>query len=234
MKRFKADIVVLSAGTAGLPAAVTAAEGGARVIVLEKTGRTGGTANRGNDIFGVESRFQQAYPPVMTKKEAFETHMEWTHWRVDAALVSAFINKSGSTIDWLKDLGVEFRPPRQGPGGERAGGTLGIKGEPPGPRQIGQAAAMAKILTKRAKDIGVRFFMKTPAQKILKRGGRIIGVMAVNETGEEIRVDAKAVIIATGGFAGNTELLRRHVPNFNEKEMFFPTLRSSAPSAVKS
>ncbi len=210
MKRSKADIVVLSAGTAGLPAAVTAAEGGAKVIILEKTGHTGGTANRGNDIFGVESRFQQAYPPVMTKKEAFETHMEWTHWRVDAQLVSAFINKSGSTIDWLEDLGVEFHPPREGPGGERAGGTLRIKGEPPGPRQIGQAAAMAKILTRRAKDIGVQFFMKTPAQKILKRGGRIVGVMAVDETGEEIRVDAKAVIIATGGFAGNKEWVKKY------------------------
>ena len=79
MKRPTADIVVLSAGTAGLPAAVTAVEGGANVIVLEKTGRIGGTANRGNDTFGVGSRFQQAYPPVMTKEEAFATHMEWTH-----------------------------------------------------------------------------------------------------------------------------------------------------------
>ncbi len=210
MKRFKADILVLSAGTAGLPAAVTAVEGGASVIVLEKTGRIGGTANRGNDIFGVESRFQQAYPPVMTKKEAFETHMEWTHWRVDAQLVSAFINKSGSTIDWLEDLGVEFHPPREGPGGMRAGGTLRIKGEPPGPRQIGQAAAMAKILARRARDLGVRFFMKTPAQKILKRGGRIVGVMAVNENGGEVRVEAKAVIIATGGFAANKEWVKKY------------------------
>ncbi len=210
MKRLATDIVVLSAGTAGLPAAVTAAEGGAKVIVLEKTGRTGGTANRGNDIFGVESRFQQAYPPVMTRKEAFETHMEWTHWRVDAQLVAAFINKSGSTIDWLEGLGVKFSPPREGPGGMRAGGTLRVIGEPPGPRQIGQAAAMAKILTRRAKDLGVQFLLKTPAQRILKRGGRIVGVVAKNEAGEEIRVDAKAVIIATGGFAGNKEWVKKY------------------------
>lgn len=210
MKRFQADIVVLSAGTAGLPAAVTAAEGGANVIVLEKTGRTGGTANRGNDIFGVESRFQQDYPPLMTREEAFLTHMEWTHWRVDASLVTAFINKSGSTIDWLEDMGVEFNPPRAGFDGKRAGGTLCIKGVPPGPRQIGQAAAMAKVLTRRGKELGVRFFLKTPARKIIKRKGRITGVLAENEAGEQIRIDAKAVIIATGGFAGNKEWVKKY------------------------
>lgn len=80
MKRIATDIVVLSAGTAGLQAAVTAAEEGARVIVLERAGRTGGTANLGNDIFGLGSRFQQAYPPVMTPEEAFKIQMDWTHW----------------------------------------------------------------------------------------------------------------------------------------------------------
>ena len=54
MKRLKADVVVISAGTAGLPAAVTAAEGESSVIILEKTGRTGGSANRGNMLFAVE------------------------------------------------------------------------------------------------------------------------------------------------------------------------------------
>ena len=92
MKRLKADVVVISAGTAGLPAAVTAAEGESSVIILEKTGRTGGSANRGNMLFAVESRMQKALPGYMTKEEAFKIHMEWTHWRVDPKLVSAFIN----------------------------------------------------------------------------------------------------------------------------------------------
>jgi fumarate reductase flavoprotein subunit len=215
MKRIEADIVVLSAGTAGLPAAVTAAEAGTRVIVLERTGRTGGTANLGNDIFGVGSRFQQAYPPVMTPEEAFQTHMDWTHWRVDPQLVSAFFNKSGSTIDWLEDMGVKFRPPRENPDGTRAGGTMMIIGKQPGSKKVGQAAEMAKLLTKRAKDLGVQFLMKTPAQRILKMGGRIVGVIATNEAGEEIRIEAKAVIIATGGFAGNKEWVKKYT-GYNE------------------
>ena len=214
MTKYKADIVVVSAGTAGLPAAVTAAEGGASVIVLEKTGRTGGTANRGNDIFALESRFQKQYPPYLTVQEAFKIHMDWTHYRVDPQLVLAFLKKSGSTVDWLQDLGVEFSPPRSGPRmpGMPTGpvGTLRIKGEPPGPKQVGQAAAMAKILTRRAQDLGVRFFLKTPAKKLIKKGNRITGVMAVNEAGEEVQVDARAVIIATGGFAGNKEWVKKY------------------------
>jgi fumarate reductase flavoprotein subunit len=237
MKKYKTDIVVISAGTAGLPAAVTAAEGGAGVIVLEKTGRTGGTANRGNMLFAVESKMQKALPGYMTKEEAFKTHMEWTHWRVDPKLVSAFINHSGSTIDWLQDEGVEFQeirtsgfPPGSGvviglfagfssdeyPADDSASGnlsscTINIKGPPPGPRMVGQAAAMAQVLTRRAKELGVEFFMKTPAKKILKKGKIVTGVLAEDATGAEIQINAKAVIIATGGFAGNKEWMKENL-----------------------
>ena len=57
MQELETDIVVISAGTAGLPAAVTAAEAGARVNVFEKTGRTGGTGSMALGVFAVESRF---------------------------------------------------------------------------------------------------------------------------------------------------------------------------------
>jgi fumarate reductase flavoprotein subunit len=228
MKTIKADVVVVSAGTAGLPAAVTAAEGGASVVVLEKTGRTGGSANHGNMLFAVESRLQKAAPDYLTREEAFRIHMEWTHWRVDPKLVSAFFNRSGSTIDWLQELGVEFQTMRMGmpPGAGNVGQgsaasdpaiskiascTLMIKGMPPGPKQVGQAAAMAKILTSRAKDLNVRFLLKTPAYKIIKKGKVVTGVLARDETGEEIRVKARAVIIATGGFAGNREWVEKYL-----------------------
>ena len=55
----EADVVVIAAGTAGLAAAITAAEGGARVIALEKSDKTGGTAKMGSGPFAVESRPQR-------------------------------------------------------------------------------------------------------------------------------------------------------------------------------
>jgi fumarate reductase flavoprotein subunit len=61
---------------------------------------------------------------------------------------------------------------------------------------------MTDILTKRAQELGAQIFLKTPAKKILKEGGRIVGVIAEDKDGETIQANAKAVIITTGGFGG--------------------------------
>ena len=60
---------------------------------------------------GIESRHTWAKQFSPTKDEAFEIFMDYTHWRSDARLVRAFLNKSGDTIHWLESLGVEFVEP---------------------------------------------------------------------------------------------------------------------------
>ena len=111
MTQLNADIIVVAAGAAGLPAAIEAAQGGAKVIVFEKGATTGGTGNMGMGPLGIESRHTRAKQFKPTKDEAFETFMEYTHWQVDAQLVRAYLNKSGDTIHWLESLGVEFVEP---------------------------------------------------------------------------------------------------------------------------
>ena len=76
MKKMEADVVVVSAGTAGLPAAVTAAEGGASVIVFEKRSFTGGTGNVGSMITAVGSRLQREQGITITSAELFKIHMD--------------------------------------------------------------------------------------------------------------------------------------------------------------
>ena len=102
MKQLEADVVIVSAGTAGLAAAISAAEGGARVIALEKASTTGGTGSMAMGPFAVESRLQKEKGVPLTRDEAFDIFMEYTHWRVDARLVRAYLDKSGDTISWLK------------------------------------------------------------------------------------------------------------------------------------
>jgi len=247
MKKLSADIVVIGGGTAGLPAALTAAQGGAKVILFEKKGVTGGAGSRANQVLGIESRLQKLNPPVLSKEEAFKFHMDWTHWRVNSNLVKTFYNKAGSTIDWLEKQGVEFSlmsgPPGAAP---QAKGTASKSNAPAAPPQMpgmqfntphqvvappqpvthninvtwGAGSHLMKVLTERCREEGVQLMLKTPVKKILKKGSRITGVIAEDSKGEEIRVAAKAVIIATGGFGDSPEMIKKYLGYEEGKDLF--------------
>ena len=118
MSELTGDVIVIAAGPAGLCAAIAAAQGGSRVLVFEKGSTTGGAANMGMGPLGVESRLQRLKQHGPTRDEAFKAFMDYTHWRVDAQLVRAYIDKAATSIDWLEGLGVQFvEPAAYFPGG---------------------------------------------------------------------------------------------------------------------
>ena len=94
MKQYECDIAVIAGGPAGLAAAITAAEQGASVIVLEKANTTGGAANMGMGALGVETDIQRASMIGLTKEETFRKFMDYTHWRSDARLVREYISSA--------------------------------------------------------------------------------------------------------------------------------------------
>ena len=108
MKQMQADVIVVAAGLSGLAACISAAENGASVLCFEKSNTTGGAANMGMGPLGVGSRIQREHMVSLTPGEAFRKHMYFTHYRVDARMVRDYYFKSGETIDWLMDMGVEF------------------------------------------------------------------------------------------------------------------------------
>jgi len=108
MKKMEADVIVVAAGLSGLAASISAAENGASVLTFEKANTTGGAANMGMGPLGVGSRIQREHMISLTPGEAFRKHMYFTHYRVDARMVRDYYFKSGETIDWLTDMGVQF------------------------------------------------------------------------------------------------------------------------------
>jgi len=151
MSPLKTDIVVVAAGPAGLAAAISAAEKGAGVIVFEKGATTGGTGNMGMGPLGIESRHTRAKQFRPTRDEAFEIFMDYTHWRVDAKLVRAYLNKSADTIQWLEDMGVEFEEPASYfPTAFPTWHLVKPATGRPGPMA---SAAMMKIMTDKAKEL---------------------------------------------------------------------------------
>jgi fumarate reductase flavoprotein subunit len=197
------DIVVIGAGASGLVAALTAAEGGAKVVVFEKMGHVGGSSNYAEGMFAVESDLQRQSYITYSCDEAFKAIMDYSHWRANARLVRAFVDESAGTIRWLQKQGVEFiESTTNMPDGPRTFHVL--KGH-----QEAMGATMIKILVTRAREMGVEVRLATAMKKILREDGQIAGVI-VEKAGKKERVNAKTVVVASGGYGNNKGWIKKY------------------------
>ncbi|MGD0919353.1 MAG: FAD-dependent oxidoreductase [Thermodesulfobacteriota bacterium] len=197
--RKEVDLVVIGSGVTGLVAALTAAEGGAKVIVFEKQRSLGGSSNFFYGIFAVESEMQRERYITYSRDQAFKNIMEYSHWRANPRLVKAIVNESGATITWLQQQGVDFTDAR-----------INFPEAPMTYHVVkGQGAAVVKALSEKAKEKGVNLRTETPVRKILKRGDRIAGVI-VKENKQPTEVAASMVVVASGGYANNKEWIKKY------------------------
>ena len=211
-----ADIIVIGAGGCGLAAAVTAAEKGANVAILEKMPSPGGNSILAFGIFGSESPTQRRLEVDVPKDAVFKYAMDWAHWKINPLIERAFIEKSGDTISWLEDKGMYFDkvPLIYNYFNFRTFHVVGVG--PDGKEVANTGREVTKRLRKICDESGVQIYSKCKANKIvLDKTGRVAGV-TVDYNGKEIQINAKSVIIATGGYGGNKELLKKYHPSYNE------------------
>ena len=194
------DVAVVGAGGTGLVAALTAAEGSAKVILFEKNSTAGGAAGFASGPFAVQSRMQRQKYIGLTRDEAFMRIMDYSHWRADARLVRAYVDKSAGTIDWLEQQGVEFVEPL----------AMVLGGEYTWHVIKGRGAAMVKALVAKIEDKGVDMRLSTPVKKLIKDGNRISGIIAEDKSGKTVHVNARAVIIGTGGYGSSREMVKKY------------------------
>ena len=169
------DAVVIGSGASGLTAAVTMAEGGAKVIVFEKERALGGSSNFLRGIFAVESELQRERYIAYSRDQAFRKIMEYSHWRANPRLVRAIVNESAETIAWLQKQGVEFRD-----------ASMNMPDTPPTYHVVkGTGEAIIKALATRARELGVSVIPVTPVKQILKSGNQVMGVI-VEEDEEDV------------------------------------------------
>ena len=203
----RAEVVVIGAGGAGMAAAAAALEKGcASVVLVEKAGSPGGSTAMAHDIFGIESPVQKRAWFDTSKEDIFNVHMDWTHWTVDPRIVRAFVDRSADTICWLEEKGLRFHLlpmyPNQAPLIRHAIEGRGVE--------------LCRILRKSAEDLGATLLTRTKAKKILRvENGEVTGVVAETRDGE-IVITAKSVIITTGGYGANREMLKKYYPHYKE------------------
>lgn len=190
-KTYDTDIVVIGAGAAGTAAAWAAAEKGFKVIELEKQAVFGGTGKYSEGIFAVESRLQRDWNYALTKDEAFQKIMNYGHWRGNAKMVRAFVNKSADTIDWMINNGVKFEKLYSNyPNGIYSWHIY-----------EGRGMGWISNFQQKFKDKGQTLLVNTWGEELIQdKNGRVIGVKATNKDGDKITINARATIIATGAF----------------------------------
>jgi fumarate reductase flavoprotein subunit len=201
-----ADVVIIGGG-AGLAAAVAAADKGARVIVLERLKTTGGNASLAAGILAAESPVQKRLKVDATKESLFKASMDYARWMINPRIIKAFIDKSGDTIRWLEEMGITFEDipfcyPNQHP---RIFHVVS-----------GHGRKLIHTLQKRCKVMGVKILCETSATKIsITENGELTGVFAKQKE-KTLSINTKAVVIATGGYSGNKELLKKYYPHYTE------------------
>jgi fumarate reductase flavoprotein subunit len=218
MKTIETDVIVVGGGAAGLAAAISAAEREANVAVFEKASTTGGCANMAMGLLGLESRDQKMHLVDVSLESAFRRFMDYTHWRSDARLVRSYLQKATTTIGWLKDMGVEFAlPSKYFPGSEATWHIVKPKTGLPGLRGV---ASMIKSMTERAEELGTEIYLETPVKSLIKEDGAVVGIVAQDKNGETIEARGGAVIIATGGFGDNPNMIKEYTGFEWGKDLF--------------
>ncbi|MBN1907967.1 MAG: FAD-binding protein [Deltaproteobacteria bacterium] len=204
----KSDIVIAGAGLSGLSAALTAIENGLTVTLLEKMNFTGGAGLLPEGSLGIGSGYQKKKGIETTVNDVFLRVMEFHHWRCNAPVIRTLLSESGRTIDWLMEKGVRIE---------------GIKTLFPPEKSLnvwhifkGGGAKVVKILSNKIKKYWGTILTETPAKEILTDdSGQITGITAETKEGKKIHIMAHAVILSTGGFASNRQMLKKYVPDIN-------------------
>lgn len=196
-----ADIVVVGSGSAGTFAAVRAAERGARVIWLEKTTAKGGTSAITEGLTAFDAEQQRATGESSDLDGIYTMLMDWHNWGAKTEAFQTYFDFSGKAIDWAISHGANLiysgNPKKPHYSAADAEGNW---------MNIGTGVLAPLWQYGEAMD-NLDFRIGTPAVNIIVEDGAVKGVYAQEKNGI-VRINAKAVIMATGGFAGNVDMGR--------------------------
>ncbi|MBR4038743.1 MAG: FAD-dependent oxidoreductase [Clostridia bacterium] len=208
---YDVDVVVVGAGAAGLSAAITAQEAGANVLLLEKGGITGGsTVRSGGKILAAGTPWQEKQGYTDNADMMYEYLMSFDRDDImNEKLVRAFCDASAENLQWLEDRGVmvqdvEYIHSSITPW--RVHNTMGGGGQ-----TSGHGGQFTAPLTNLYADKGGKTLYNCCAEELItNEAGAVVGVKATMADGSKVTVNAKGVILCTGGYAQNPDMLAKY------------------------
>ena len=257
---YEADVVIVGAGGAGMTAALTVAEAGKKVVILESQAMVGGntvkatggmnaaktahqdmnTFDASGEIASLEKQLKaaEAYADNAAITDlAAKVTVQWNEYQQNPTgyfdsvelmqldtmiggkgvnnpeLVATMVNGTADAIDWLKTVNIDLHDVASfgGASVKRIHRPTNAEG-----KTVSVGAYMVPLLeTACTENENITVLLETTANTILTKDGAVCGVVATGKTGETVTVNAKAVILATGGFGANLEMVSELKPELD-------------------
>ena len=208
------DVVVVGAGTTGVPAAISAYQGGASVAVLQKQG-----------MIIAQGHLCAKVVKEKSTEIGMRQYIHYNHklydYRNEPKLWERYVDKSEEAVNWLlgelDQIGFDAYQESDSKDHVYEDGNCYLEGA----LFPGQMIAPMQALGEAYKD-KIDFYYETPAVQLVKEGGKIVGVIGKNKDGEFVKFTAKkGVILTTGDYQNNIAMRRRYNPdtlNFTTKQ----------------
>lgn len=189
------DVAVIGAGVSGIMSALNAGDAGAKVALIEKTTILGGCSLQSfaTSAFGMRDNVAAGEDTAALILDKFNSWLVKESYRVDATLLDSYLKNSGAALDYLIDTGIlEWRDFF----GRRMTMLTNYDDRQP---------IYEKVLDERVVSKGGAIYRETTAKSLIKTGDAVTGVVCERKDGSTLTVNAKAVVIATGGYGGDLE-----------------------------
>lgn len=207
-KEYTTDVVVIGGGGAGLAAAVSAHQNGAKAIVLEKMPRLGGnTILSGGAYNAVDPKRQKAQGIEDSVDKHYTQTFEGGDKLGKPELIKVLVENAYPSIEWLEKLGMKFDDKVF----TVLGGMWPRAHKPSTALGTGFSDTYLKYINE---NEGVEILMDTEATELLLDGNKVVGVKAKGVDGDVIVKANNGVVIATGGFGANVEMRDKYNKNW--------------------
>lgn len=201
-EEYTTDVVVVGLGASGYMAAHNASIEGSKVMAIEK-GAALAVSNglKVSGPFAIDTPVLQEKNSKLTVDKAFYHMMDYSHWSVNATLVRRCLETSKLAVTQLMDMGYQFKE-------ADFRFETPFKGEYGGFHLIlNPLSERVSIWEKTLKEDNVDVMFNTTGKKLIMDGDKVVGVEAQKKDGTKVTIHADSVILATGGFIGNKQMI---------------------------
>lgn len=203
-----ADFIVVGAGTAGLPAAIRAAERGASVLLFDGETSIGGTLRYARELSAAATRQQREKGIADSGEAHFQEVTALAKGAANESLLRLAVDNAADTIAWLESLGVRIDPDTpQIVFNHEAYKTPRTYWAVEGGSEI--VAALGQRIAELETAGLIQLYFRTKCLSLLIEADRVAGVVVRNAQGRQRSYTADSVLLATGGYAANQALYRR-------------------------